>query len=41
METMHFHIALTELFFYENLVPHLEGPTEQFCMNLKGPRSAG
>ena len=25
----------------ENLVSHSEGPTQQFGMNLKGPRSAG
>ena len=25
----------------ENFVSNSEGPTEQFCMNLKGPRSAG
>ena len=40
METMHFHIAHTKMLF-ENLVSHLEGPTEQFGMHLKGPRSAG
>ena len=27
--------------FEENFVSHYEGPTEQFGMNLKGPRSAG
>ena len=27
--------------FEENLVSHSEGPTEQFGMNLKGPRSSG
>ena len=27
--------------FEENFVSHSEGPTEQFGMNLKGPRSAG
>ena len=25
----------------ENFVSHSEGPTKQFGMNLKGPRSAG
>ena len=25
----------------ENLISHSDGPTEQFGMNLKGPRSAG
>ena len=25
----------------ENFISHSEGPTEQFGMNLKGPRSAG
>ena len=25
----------------ENFMSHSEGPTEQFGMNLKGPRSAG
>ena len=36
METMHFHVAHTKFLF-----SHSEGPTEQFGMNLKGPRSAG
>ena len=27
--------------FKENFVSHSEGPTEQFGMNLKGPRNAG
>ena len=27
--------------FAENFVSHFEGPTEQFGMNLKCPRSAG
>ena len=27
--------------FKENFVSHSEGPTEQFGMNLKGPRSTG
>ena len=27
--------------FEENFVSHSEGPTEQFGMNFKGPRSAG
>ena len=40
METMHFHIAHTK-FFEENCVLHSGGPTEQYGMNLKGPRSAG
>ena len=30
-----------QISFEENLVSHSEGPTEQFGMNLKGPRSAG
>ena len=25
----------------ENFISHFEGPTEQFGMNSKGPRSAG
>ena len=25
----------------ENFIIHFEGPTEQFGMNLKGPRSVG
>ena len=25
----------------ENFISHSEGPTEQFGMNLKGPRSVG
>ena len=40
METMHFHRAHSKM-FEENFVAHSEGPTEQFGMNLKGPRSAG
>ena len=40
METMHFHVAHT-ISFQENFVSHSEGPTEQFGMNLKGPRSGG
>ena len=27
-----------QILFYENFVSHLEGPTEQFGMNLIGPR---
>ena len=30
-----------QISFEENFVSHFEGPTEQFGMNLKGPRSAG
>ena len=30
-----------QISFEENLVSHSGGPTEQFGMNLKGPRSAG
>ena len=30
-----------QISFRENFVSHSEGPTEQFNMNLKGPRSAG
>ena len=30
-----------QISFEENFVSHSEGPTEQFDMNLKGPRSAG
>ena len=30
-----------QMSFEENFVSHSEGPTEQFDMNLKGPRSAG
>ena len=30
-----------QISFEENFVSHFEGPTEQFDMNLKGPRSAG
>ena len=30
-----------QISFEENFVLHSEGPTEQFGMNLKGPRSAG
>ena len=30
-----------QVYFEENFVSHSEGPTEQFGMNLKGPRSAG
>ena len=30
-----------QISFEENFVSHSEGPTEQFGMNLKGPRSAG
>ena len=29
-----------QISFEENFVSHSEGPTEQFGMNLKGPRSA-
>ena len=32
---------LYQISFEENFVSHSEGPTEQFDMNLKGPRSAG
>ena len=38
------HAFLRSLYqpsFEENFVSHSEGPTEQFGMNLKGPRSAG
>ena len=27
--------------YEKNFISHSEGPTEQFGMNLKGPRSAG
>ena len=37
METLQFHIAHTN-FFKENFVSHSEGPTKQFCINLKGPK---
>ena len=40
METMHFHVAHYQISFEENFVSHSEGPTEQFGMNLKVPRSA-
>ena len=30
METLHFHIAHTKVFFEDTLVSHLEGPNEQF-----------
>ena len=30
-----------QISFEENFVSHSEGPTEQFGMNLKSPRSAG
>ena len=30
-----------QISFEENFVSHSEGPTEQFGMNSKGPRSAG
>ena len=30
-----------QISFEDNFVSHSEGPTEQFDMNLKGPRSAG
>ena len=30
-----------QVYFEENFVSHSEGPTEQFGMHLKGPRSAG
>ena len=30
-----------QISFEEYFVSHSEGPTEQFRMNLKGPRSAG
>ena len=30
-----------QISFEENFVSHSEGPTEQFGMDLKGPRSAG
>ena len=30
-----------QISFEENFVSHSEGPTEQFGMNLIGPRSAG
>ena len=30
-----------QISFEENFNSHSEGPTEQFGMNLKGPRSAG
>ena len=29
-----------QISFNENFVSHSEGPSEQFGMNLKGPRSA-
>ena len=37
---MHFYIAPT-IFFIITSVFHLEDPTEQFGINLKGARSAG
>ena len=40
METMHLHIDHTKC-FEVNFVSHLEGPTEPFGMDLKGPRRAG
>ena len=36
-----FSCSLYQIPFEENFVSHFEGPTEQFGMNLKGPRSAG
>ena len=36
-----FSRSLYQISFEENFVSHSEGPTEQFGMNLKGPRSAG
>ena len=30
-----------QIYFEGYFVLHFEGPTEQFGMNLKGPRSAG
>ena len=30
-----------QISFEENFVSHSESPTEQFKINLKGPRSAG
>ena len=30
-----------QISFEENFISHSEGPTKQFGMNLKGPRSAG
>ena len=30
-----------QISFEENFISHSEGTTEQFGMNLKGPRSAG
>ena len=30
-----------QISFKENFVSNSESPTEQFCINLKGPRSAG
>ena len=40
IEAMHFHIAHIKC-LKENFVSHFNGPTEQFGMNLKGPRSVG
>ena len=36
-----FSLSLYQISFKENFVSHSEGPTEQFGMNLKGPKSAG
>ena len=33
--------SLYQISFEENFVSNSEGPTEQFGMNLKDPRSAG
>ena len=38
------HVSLHSLYqnsFEANFVSHSEGPTEQFGMNLKAPRSTG
>ena len=35
-----FSLSPYQISFKENFVSHSEGPTEQFGMNLKGPRSA-
>ena len=36
-----FSLSSYRISFEENFVSHSEGPTEQFVMKLKGPRSAG
>ena len=41
METMHFHIAQTNVFFEDNFVSHLGGPNEQFGTHEKLSRGGG